>query len=181
MARTLKITKEMITDAAVEVIRNDGYEALNARSVAKELGCSTQPVLYQFQTMEELVLAAYAKADQIHTQAIVPKGKQENPLLELGMNYIRFACEEKNLFRFLFQSDHFSGKDLPGLTSDPETDELVQVVSQVFRCSAEQAQQKFQILFVAVHGYASLLANNAMTFEEAQCASMLEKVYEGVK
>ena len=180
MARTLKITKEMITDAALEVIRKDGTESLNARSIAKTLGCSTQPVLYQFQTMEELIHATYAKADQIHTQAILPKGKWENPLLELGMNYIRFACEEKNLFRFLFQSDHFAGKDLPGLTADPESDELIQMVSQEFGCSLEQAQMKFQILFVAVHGYASLLANNAMTYDEAQCASMLEKLYKGV-
>ena len=62
MARTLKITKEMITDAAVEVIRTDGSEKLNARSVARVLGCSTQPVLYQFQTMDDLILAAYARA-----------------------------------------------------------------------------------------------------------------------
>ena len=181
MARTLKITKEMITDAAVEVIRTDGSEKLNARSVARVLGCSTQPVLYQFQTMDDLILAAYARADQIHTQMILPKGKRENPLLELGMNYIRFACDEKKLFRFLFQSNHFAGKDLPGLTADPESDELLKIVSQEFRCSPEQAKRTFQILFIAVHGYASLLANNAMSYDEAQCASMLEKLYEGVK
>lgn len=36
------------------------------------------------------------------------------------MNYIRFAIEEPHLFRFLFQSDYFSGKTLLELIDDEE-------------------------------------------------------------
>ena len=62
-----RITREMITDAAVAVIRRKGFENVNARSVAGELHCSTQPVMYHFATIDALKRAAYAQADRIHT------------------------------------------------------------------------------------------------------------------
>ena len=36
-----KVSKEAIIDAAVDVLREGGAAAINARSVAKKLGCST--------------------------------------------------------------------------------------------------------------------------------------------
>ncbi|MEI3065320.1 MAG: TetR family transcriptional regulator [Oscillospiraceae bacterium] len=44
-------------DAAVEVLREGGFSAVNARSVAKKLGCSTQPIYSSFQNMDELKAA----------------------------------------------------------------------------------------------------------------------------
>ena len=49
-----KITKQMIVDAGFELAREGGMEHVNARAVAEKLGCSTQPVMYHFQTIEEL-------------------------------------------------------------------------------------------------------------------------------
>ena len=47
-----KVTKDMIIDAAFEVARESGVENINARTVAKKLNCSTQPVMYHFETIE---------------------------------------------------------------------------------------------------------------------------------
>ena len=58
-----KVTRDMIVDAAFDLVRAEGQGALNARAVARRLGCSTQPVLYAFATMEELKAAVYARAD----------------------------------------------------------------------------------------------------------------------
>lgn len=54
MPPKVKITKEMIIDAAFEIARSEGAENINARTVSKKLGCSTQPVMYHFKTIEEL-------------------------------------------------------------------------------------------------------------------------------
>lgn len=43
-----KITKEMVVDAAFELVRAEGIERVNARTVSQKLGCSTQPVMYHF-------------------------------------------------------------------------------------------------------------------------------------
>ena len=68
MPPKVKVTKDMVIDAAFEIAREAGAENINARTVAKKLNCSTQPVMYHFATIEELKKAAYAKADDYHTE-----------------------------------------------------------------------------------------------------------------
>ena len=46
-----KITKEMIIDAAFEITRESGIEAVNARTISEKLGCSTQPVMYHINSI----------------------------------------------------------------------------------------------------------------------------------
>ena len=101
MPPKVKITKEMIENASFEVIRERGHENLSARTIAEYLKCSTQPVLYSFRTVDEIREAAYGIADRYHTEFIMPKETDEIPILALGLNYVRFGQEEKNLFRFL--------------------------------------------------------------------------------
>ena len=100
-----QITKEMIVEAGLELVRMCGAEALNVRRVAAELKCSTQPVMYHFSTVEELKDEIYSAADEFHTGYIMNVGENEDSMLAIGMRYIKFAAEEKHLFRFLFQSD----------------------------------------------------------------------------
>ena len=41
MPPKVKITKKMVEDASIEIIRKHGHENLNARTIAEYLGCST--------------------------------------------------------------------------------------------------------------------------------------------
>ena len=99
-----KITEEMVVDAAFQVTRADGEANVNARTVAKRLGCSTQPVMYHFAKIEDLKRAVYEKTGRFHTEYIMNVPPSRNIMLGIGLNYIRFSVEEPNLFRFLFQS-----------------------------------------------------------------------------
>ena len=180
MPPKVKITKEMIMGASLEVIRSDGHENLNARTIAQKLGCSTQPVLYSFKTMDEIREAAYEIADQYHTAYIMPEDTDENPMLALGLNYVRFGQEEKNLFRFLFQTDKFGGKDVAALMADPGLSEILGIMAAGLKADPEQAGEMFLTFFCVAHGMASLLANNSMAFDEGQCKKMLENVFFGM-
>ena len=93
-----KITRDSIAEAAFRIARARGAECVNARSVAEELHCSTQPVLYHFATVEEVRQAAYHRADRFHSVYLmtIPEDAAE-PMLEIGLNYIRFAIEEPHL------------------------------------------------------------------------------------
>lgn len=177
-----KITRDMILDRAFDLIRKQGHGALNARTLARELGCSTQPILYAFANMEELRAAAYRRADAFHTAYILPKEAEGgDPLLRLGLNYVRFGHEEKHLFRFLFESNQFGGMELNALVKGPGTDELIPILSEALRCDPAQAEQVFMTFFAAVHGLASLLCNNAIDYDETECARMLETVFYGAQ
>ncbi len=61
MPAKVKVTKEMIINAALEVAREEGAESINARTVSQKPGCSTQPVFYHFERIEELRIAAHKK------------------------------------------------------------------------------------------------------------------------
>ena len=180
MPPKVKVTKQMVADASFEVVRAKGHENLNARTIAEYLGCSTQPVLYSFKTVDEIREAAYEIADGYHTSYIMPKETDENPMLALGLNYVRFGHKEKNLFRFLFQTDQFGGKDINALMSGPELAGSLGVMAKGLQVEPEQAGEMFLTFFCAAHGLASLLANNSMEYDEEQCRKMLEGVFFGM-
>ncbi len=176
-----KITREMIVHAAFEIARYDGYERINARNIARKLNCSTQPVMYAFHTVEEIKEEAYTVADTFHTEYIMPKGKGDiSPMLELGMNYIRFGHEESKLFRFLFQSNRFSGFSIGMLMSDPSLNEMLKTISMGMGCDEMSAKNIFFNLFISAHGCASLLANNAIEYDEEIFRTVLENTYSGM-
>ena len=180
MAPKVKVTKQMVADAAFEVIRENGHEALNAKSIANRLGCSTQPVLYSFHTVDEIRQAAYGIADAYHTAFIMPKGTEENPMLAMGLNYVRFGHDERNLFRFLFQTNQFGGKDVGALMADPGLSGILEIMAAGLHVDQDQARDMFLTFFCVAHGLASLLANNSMEYDEAQSRAMLENVFFGM-
>lgn len=176
-----KITRDMIVDAALSIVEAEGHEALTVRRLAAALGCSTQPILYQFEGIDRIVDAAYRRADALHTAWLTDGLEQEaDPLMALGLRYIRFGAEKKHLFRFLFQSGRFSRRTPEELTADGDVAPLVEIVGATSGLSSERAGELFTALFVAVHGYASLLANNAMRWEPQAAAGLLAKLYEGL-
>ena len=173
-----KITREMILDAAFALVRSEGHEALTVRRLAAALGCSTQPILYQFDSVGQIMEETYRRADGFHTAFLTGALEAEpDPLTALGLRYIRFGSEEKPLFRFLFQSGRFSGKTLEDMTSAPDVAPLVEIVSRSAGIDPADAAQAFRALFIAVHGYASLLANNAMAWDPAAAEAALAALY----
>lgn len=174
-----KITKDMIIDAAFSIVQEDGIDKLTVRSISEHLNCSTQPVLYYFSTVEDIKRAVYDKADEYHTDCIMNmENDYGNPMLSIGMNYIKFAATERNLFCFLFQSGVFSGTSLLDLIDAEELLPLL-IVLQQLNVALDLAKEIFSIIFVFVHGYASLFANNQMVYEEEQIINVLTKVFYG--
>ncbi len=169
--------KDAIIEGAIRLIREKGHEYLTARNLAAFLGCSTQPIMYQFPSLESLRDQAYRKADAFHSEFILAGGD----LLEMGLRYIRFAEDERQLFRFLFQSGRFSGSSLEELIRSPETAGLLAAVSQEEGLSTEDAAAFFEPLAAIVHGYASLIANNAMKYDPEAIRKALITVAEGLK
>ena len=174
-----RVTEEKIIDAAIEVVRQSGFENINARTVAGQLHCSTQPVMYHFSTIENLKRAAYRQADRMHTRYLMNTPPGQDPILGIGMNYIRFAVEEPQLFRFLFQSGYAEENSLPEMA---DSGELIPVLSAM-REGSGLSMKKTRDLFITValfaHGYASIIANNHLEFDEKLIAEHLERAWNG--
>ncbi len=174
-----KITKDMVADAAVEVARREGAENINARTVARQLRCSTQPVMYHFATMEELKREAFARVDRLHTAYLLHTPPEGDPLLGIGLNYIRFAVEEPRLFRFLFQSGYAEEKSLQAMIDSDALMPILLPLREELGTDMDKTREAFMILALFVHGYASILANNDLEFNEKQAAAQLERAFCG--
>ena len=174
-----KVTAEMIVNAAVEVVRQSGFENINARTVSGQLRCSTQPVMYHFSTIDNLKKAAYKRVDRLHSEYMMNTPPGQDPILGIGLNYVRFAVEEPQLFRFLFQSGYGEEKSLLEMV---DSEELVPVLAAM-REGAGLSMQKTRNVFITValfaHGYASIIANNHLEFDEKLIAEHLERTWNG--
>ena len=180
MPAKAKVTREMIVEAAFAVARETGAENINARTVSERLHCSTQPVMYHFATIEELKRTVYAKADRYHSEYLMQiKRPAKGVMLGIGMNYIRFAIEEPQLFRFLFQSDFFGGSTLLELIEAEELTPVLSAMQEALELGREQTKRVFLTVFLFAHGYASIIANNSLTYDEELIRSHLEQAYRG--
>ena len=174
-----KISKDMILRSAVEVAKQSGYEAINARTVSERLHCSTQPVMYHFSTIDALKRAAYARVDQMHTEYLLTVSPQGDPLLGIGLNYIRFAVEEPRLFRFLFQSGYAEENSLLEMMDSEALAPVLAAMRAESGLSMEQTRQVFLTVALFAHGYASIIANNGLEYDEALIAKHLEGAWNG--
>lgn len=176
-----RITKDMIVEAGLKVVRSEGEENLNVRKVAAELNCSTQPVMYHYATVDELREDVYSAADELHTRYIMtPYKNAPHPMLSIGMRYICFADEEKHLFRFLFQSGKFRNTSLRQLMGSEESKLFIKPLREHTGLPEDRAKEAFETLFICVHGAASLIANNDMILDEEQCERMLTNCFKGI-
>lgn len=180
MPPKVKVTKEDIIRAAVNVIRNHGQGALNARTVAAELGCSTQPVFSNFRSMEELKQAVIAAVDQQYQnyRKREMETSQYPPYKASGMAYIRFAREETELFQLLFMRNR--ANEAISETSD-ELEELTTVVQNNTGLSKEDAFRFHLEMWVYVHGIATMIATGYLQWDWDMISRMLTDAYQSMK
>lgn len=175
-----KITKDMVIDAAFDIVRTEGAEQINARTVSKKLGCSTQPVMYHFAKIEDIKRAAYERADWFHTGYLMNVDEQsEDFMLGIGLNYIRFAIEEPHLFRFLFQSGYAAENSLLEMIDSEDLKPLLVAMQEASGMNEKQMKEVFLTIALFAHGYASIIANNSLEYDETVVSDHLERAYRG--
>ena len=54
MPKPTIITQEVIIETAFEMVRKEGFAVLSARNIAKQIGCSTQPIYWSYKNMDDL-------------------------------------------------------------------------------------------------------------------------------
>lgn len=180
MPPKIKTTKKAIVDAAVALVRKDGAQALNARNLAAALGCSTQPVFSNFATMEELRLAVVERADALcraYMQQEVNSGLYPT-YKATGMAYIRFAKDEKELFKLLYMRDRSEEAYSAALDFGAETEALVQ---QNTGLDADTAKLFHLEIWACVHGIAAMFATGFVDLPWELVSDMLTDIYQGLR
>ena len=175
-----KITKEAIIAAAISLVRKDGADAINARTVAAILECSTQPIFSNFATMEELRLAVVGEANKLCENYIQREveGGMFPAYKASGIAYIRFAKEEKELFKLLYMRDR-SNESIP--ESDELEDKMESLVQHNIGLNLTEAKLFHLEMWAFVHGIATMLVTGFVDLDFALISRMLTDVYQGMR
>ena len=100
-------------------------------------------------------------------------------MLHIGLNYIRFAIKEPNLFRFLFQSGFAVESSLLEMINSEELVPVLSAMSGAMEMDMEQTKEVFTTIAMFAHGYASIIANNSLEYDEKKAAADLTRAYRG--
>ncbi len=180
MPPKVKITKEDIILAAVDIVRNSGVESINARNIAAVLCCSTQPVFSNFKAMDELKFAVAKSATELYNAYLkneVAKGVYPEYKAS-GIAYIRFAKEEKELFKLLFMCDRAD----PTIPKDTESfSDMAKMVQSKMGLKNESATLFHLEMWSFVHGIATMFATSFLDLDWELVSKMLTDCYLGLK
>ncbi|ASL09279.1 TetR family transcriptional regulator [Mycobacterium intracellulare subsp. chimaera] len=109
---TALTTRDRLVAAALAVLERDGPAAVQARTVANEIGASTMAVYTHFGGMPTLIeavmregLARFAE----HTRAVPHTDDPMADLIAGGLAYGEFAMQNPQLYRLLFGLNEFGG------------------------------------------------------------------------
>lgn len=172
-----KITSEEIINGTLEFIKENGYENLNARSLARYLKCSTQPIYFQFQNMDDLKLNVLKKAKEHYESYILTNLKKENTLF-MGClkGMINYAKEYKNLFSFIFEKDYVKTPE-----EDKFNEQIVEGIMKAGSYSFEAALMFFNQSWIFSYGIACGIINGYMMFSDEEITSLLNNQFEALK
>ena len=179
MARKITISKEVILETALKMLIRDGYASVNVKTLAAEIGCSTQPIVWHFENMEGFrkALALYALEYARPKQTSKDAAKQfEN----LGSSFVRMAVREPNLFRFLYLdlSPNVKPYKLSDFSDRINGNNMIGKISEKTGLSVKQTESCIQNTIIYSHGLATMIATGAFKVSEKKAMSMIKKVSE---
>lgn len=180
MPPKVKVSREEILQAATALVRQSGADALGARTLASALNCSTQPIFFNFATMEDLRIAVIAEAERIcgvWIQEEIERG--EFPAYKAsGMAYIRFAGEEKELFKLLYMRDR-TGEIVP--ETSVLGDRMESFVQQNTGLDERESKLFHLEMWAFVHGIAVMAATGFVDLDRVLISRMLTDAYQGLR
>lgn len=180
MPRQIRITKEDIINTTVDIVRRSGDQAINARTIASALNCSTQPIFSNFATMDQLRLAVVEKVDSLcqeYMSCEVERG--EYPTYKAnGMAYIRFAKEESELFKLLYMRDR---SQETSSEESPTFNQMETIVQDNTGLGSAYARLFHLEMWAYVHGIATMFATGFLDLDWELVSKMLTDAYQGLR
>ena len=179
MSNKTKITREILIKTAFDIVREGGFEKLSTRVLAEKVGCSTQPIFSNFDNFEKLcqivIELSYQKYLDTINEVILSKKYPEYK--SSGIAYVRFAKEEKNLFKLLFMRDRSKEDIVP----DYSWEKSIELIKNNLSISDKKAQLFHLEMWTVVHGLAVMCATSFYNIDEELVSVILSDTYNGLR
>ena len=177
-----KFTREQITQAALNIVREQGLEGLTARALGKRLGSSACPIFTVFENMEEVQQAVLEAAGACYRE-YVERGLSEKPAFKgVGTQYILFAVEEPRLFQILFMSGRTGRADFENVLPliDESYEQILLSITAGYGLQETAAERLYRHLWIYTHGIAALCVTQTCCFTGEEISGMLTEVFSSL-
>lgn len=172
-----KITKEQIMQAAFLLVKDQGYKAINARSIAKAADCSVQPIYSCCKNMEQLMDELFDYCLHYQITYVQEHLEPDNYFESAGRAHITFAHEEKNLFEFLFLSKYVKGVELEDVYRQYGLDEVTDSIEQTLGLDKNAARQLYLDMMIYTHGIAAMVSTGALNMQFRELHRSMERAF----
>ncbi len=176
MPPKVRFQKETVIDAALNIARKKGIDAVTAREVARELQVSVGPIFTWFETMDELKAELYGLARELYRDYIERGLAAPIPFLGVGQQYLQFAKDEPELYKMLFLSrpDGISGGAMEALrfSQDLARESLM----RIYHMDAETADKYFRDLWLVVFSFATLIVTDDCPYTDEEMSAVLTEI-----
>ena len=162
-----------VADAAFAIVRRQGWQGLSARSIAAELGASTRPIYDHLKSMRSIEEEVVRKALMLFFEYLSTTNTGD-PWLDQALGYIRFANEERHLFRCINDEHHMA---IQKKLTRPMWLALGEQLDDAPRFRQIPAPLKNRIRIMRwffIHGMANLVNNEWLTVSDDDQLTMTE-------
>lgn len=181
MARKETIKKNFLIDTAFLMAKQEGLENVTARKLAAKAGCSTQPIFRLYENMEDLWQEIFMKSMTYFSFYYERCPKiQADPFVNLGLAYIQFAREEKELFRILFLSDNRYGKSMYEILNG-EKGIIAGEITKAKQEGCSNPGELFTRMWIFIHGAACMTITGDYDLDETETRKLLKEAYQSFK
>lgn len=176
MAPRVKFQKEEIVNAAFQIARREGMDAVTAREVGAELHVSSRPIFTWFETMEQLKAEVYGRAKECYREYVEHGLADSVPFLGVGQQYIRFAKEEPELYKLLFltKPNDVSGGAMDALKFSQDL--ARKSLMKIYNMDKDSADKYFRDLWLVVFSFATLIVTDNCPYTDEEMSAVLTEV-----
>ena len=168
MPPKVKYQKEEIIAAALALVREEGAGALTARKMAAKLGASTRPLFSGFESMEDLRRTVYDRAKEVYRGYVERGLAGPIPFFGVWQQYLRFAREEKELYRLLFLTPpvRSTGGALEAMAYS--RDLARPSLMRIYRMNEREADSFFRDLWLVAFSFATLIVTDNCPYTDEE-------------
>lgn len=177
MPPAVKINKELILQASEELLNDKGIDGINARNIAKQIGCSTQPIFSVYNNMSNLIDDVLARVEQSFFEYLRKVEYDDNFFLNIGIAYIRFAKEYPNFFSALFLLDNFKAITLVEFINSPNMNFVKEGIKKLLDIDEAVATALFLDMWIYSHGIACLISTNNIKINDQEIEQLLNNIF----
>lgn len=172
MPKKEQFSKEDVIKAAFNIVKEEGFEGLNARKIAQRLNSSVHPIFNHFKSMKELKKAIYQKMTDIYHEYMLSGIDKEKAYKQIGLSYIKFAKDYPEFFKIMFmEKTNLNAENF--MMADSISDEIIKAGQKMTGFSYEE-QRIFHIkVWIFTHGIASLVATGTVDFTDDEIEELL--------